>query len=548
MPIKKDKADEITKPLKEPPMPGKAENGPGEVVLVSLTNASALLDAVAAISAPLELRAVAKEAARQIALFANADICAISRWDSIENEITLWAEYRQAAPSATSTLHLPYSASDYPLTEEVLRSLKPRQLQMNDPTLDEGERILMKGMQARSLLMLPLMAQDKTFGLIELFDKKQSREFTKDEIAGIQVLAKHVGISLERALLLAEAKQRVAELEIIRQASLNLTASLDKQKVFHAVLESALMLSPDALDAHIFTYQDGKLTFGASLWANGKKGPAWQKARKGGLTDTVATHGDTIVVEDVTTHPLYKGTDWTQEGWAGSIIGLPLKIRKQVVGVMNIAYKSKQEFGEEKLRLLGLLSDQAAIAILNARLHDMAKLQATTDALTGLFNRRAFNDRLDEELRRSERYHHKFTLLILDLDGFKRVNDSYGHIVGDRTLKSVASCFQSAVRDTDFLARIGGDEFALILPETDLRQAKNIENKVSAALLNCQLPWIQSEAPFRISVSIGYALYPDHADNADGLISYADADLYATKKKRAGQVPDLKTSQPFSEK
>jgi diguanylate cyclase (GGDEF)-like protein len=492
-------------------------------------NPVALLDAIAAISSPLETQKVAQEAAKQVVLFSEADVCTFSRWDPQENTIALWAEYHRGDKLASPVSYLPYPASDFPTTEQVLRFSKPVKLNIKDPTIHEGERLVMKGLGASALLMLPLEAQGKVIGLIEIFEKSTERDFTVEEVANIQVLAEHAGIALERSLLLEEAKRQAAQLEIIRQASIKLTSSLDQNQVFQAILQSALQLSPDALDAHIFTIQEGEILFGATLWANGKQGPAFKKVRKGGLTDTVAATGKTMAIERVDIHPLYKDTEWIKNGWKGSIIGLPLKTGSQTVGVMNIAYRARQEFTEERLRLLGLLSDQAALAIYNASLHDFVKHQAVTDPLTALANRRAFDDRLDEEIRRSKRYDHPFTLVMMDINGFKAVNDNFGHPIGDETLKQVAECLTKSARDTDFVARYGGDEFTLILPETSKDDAVTLIEKIHNNLSNWDMPWPEHDTLINLQAAAGTACYPSDARTAEGLIKKADTDLYRQK-------------------
>jgi diguanylate cyclase (GGDEF)-like protein len=531
MSTKKERKKDITRPLKEPP----AFEEDSQAVpkgTSPLGNPRALLDAVASISSPIDVRGIAEEVARQMVRFTNADVCAVSRWNRNDDTIVLWVEYRRGEVSASNIPYLPYKASNYPTTKEVLASGEPKHLRLKDPNLDEEERVLMKGMDAKSLLLLPLIANEITIGLIELFETTHDRAFSPDEIANILVLAEHAGISLERAQLFADTKQHAAQLEIVRRASLHLTASLEKEQVFDAILTSALRLSPDALDAHIFTYQDQELLYGGSKWANNKEGPTWKRVRKGGLTDTVATCGEIVVVEDVVSHPLYQDSEWVKSGWKGSIIGLPLKTGSQVVGVMNIAYKTRQEFTVDRLRLLGLLADQAAVAILNARLHALVKQQATTDTLTGLANRRAFDERLKEEIKRCNRYHHTVTLMMIDLDGFKNVNDTFGHLTGDRTLQAVACCFQEAVRDTDFLARYGGDEFALILPETTSVQALSLDAKISEALSRCEMPWSEEDNPLKVTMSTGTASYPDDAEDAESLIAEADTKLYIRKGKK----------------
>jgi diguanylate cyclase (GGDEF)-like protein len=498
----------------------------------SLGRADALLDAVAAISGQTEVRAVAEEAAKQIVHFTDADIAAISRWDEILGVVVLWAEYKRGQTTKSQVPYLPYHISDYPTTGLVLLTTSPTQLHIDDADIDEVERTMMEGVNAKSMLMLPLFAQERVIGLIEIFQVRGARTFTQDEIAHVRVLAEHAGISLDRAVLYAKTKQRASELESIRQASLTLTASLEQDKVFTAIMENALELSPDAMDTHIFTYQDDKLTFGASLWVDGREGPAYKTVRENGLTYSVARSGEVIVVEDASQSPLFEGTQWVSSGWKGSIIGLPLKAGDKVIGVMNIAHRTPQDFTEDRLRVLGLLSDQAAIAIVNVRLHNMVKRQARTDPLTGLANRRAFDERLDEEIRRSSRYEHHFTLFMMDLDGFKRINDTYGHPKGDQALSLLGECFMKTVRDTDFIARFGGDEFVLILPETEKKVANKLARKLSKTVEKYPFPWKNEPPPLPLTLTIGMACFPTDAKNAKDLIAAADTALYNNKKKK----------------
>jgi len=496
----------------------------------SLGGASALLDAVAAISAQLEVRAVAQEAAKQIVQFTNTDACAISKWDVDMGIVVLWAEYKRGQNITSPVPYLPYKISEYPTTERVLNSSVPAQIHADDPKADKGERLMMEGMKAKSMLMLPLFAQERTIGLIEIFEIKRSRVFKQEEITTVQVLANHAGISLDRADLLAETKQRASELEAIRQASLSLTASLEQEDVFKAIMESALRLSHDSMDAHIFIYQDKILTFGAALWAEGIKGEIYTETREDGLTYTVARSGEVVTVEEVTQHSLFKDTDWLKSEWKGSIVGLPLKIGTRVVGVMNIAYRKPQEFTKDKLRILGLLADQAALTIVNARLHKMVSKQARTDPLTGLANRRAFDERLDEEIRRSSRYKHPFVIFMMDLDGFKRINDTYGHPTGDKTLRMLGKCFLETVRDTDFVARFGGDEFVMVFPETEKAYAKKVAKKLVQAVNDYPFPWKSEKIPLTLSITVGVACYPSDGENAEDLIAAADVALYKVKE------------------
>jgi len=160
-------------------------------------------------------------------------------------------------------------------------------------------------------------------------------------------------------------------LEALRQASLSLTSSLELQAVLDAILKSALKLLGDATNGHIFLYSEdeGRLNFGASLWSDGRYGEPVAMPRPDGLTATVAKTGEAIVVQDMKASPLYEKAP---PDWHGAIVGLPLKIGQRVVGVMNVSYEKPRQFSEDDLHLLRLLGVQAAVAIENARLFEQA--------------------------------------------------------------------------------------------------------------------------------------------------------------------------------
>jgi diguanylate cyclase (GGDEF)-like protein len=233
----------------------------------------------------------------------------------------------------------------------------------------------------------------------------------------------------------------------------------------------------------------------------------------------------------VTNHPLYKGMP---ETWRGSIIGIPLMMSSCVIGVMNLARLNAGEFNQAEIRLLTLLADQAAIAIINARLHATVSLQARTDALTELPNRRALDERLDKAITQSAYSGNPFSTVMMDLDGFKGINDTYGHKVGDEILRQVANTMEKTLRLTDFLARYGGDEWALVLSETNLTQAQLVISKIQNGLRNNPIRLPDGKIT-NLSISGGIALYPVHADTAPSLIRAADEALYRAKKSSRGQ-------------
>jgi diguanylate cyclase (GGDEF)-like protein len=331
--------------------------------------------------------------------------------------------------------------------------------------------------------------------------------------------------------LLLLIQRQAAELDALKRITLNLTSSLDLQAVLDGVVREAMKLVKDAQDAHFYLFQEDKLIFGASLINNGEENVQIADPRPNGLTGTVAREKKIIVIENMTNHPIYKGMPKT---WCGSIIGIPLMIGSRVVGVMNLARTTAGEFNQSEIRLLTLLADQAAIAIINARLHSAVSHQARSDALTELPNRRALDERLEKAIVQSVSTGNPFCAVMMDLDGFKLINDTYGHKAGDEVLRQVANLMEKSLRSTDFLARYGGDEWTLVLTETNLTQAHVVIQKIQTGLRNNPIHLPDGKTT-NIGVSGGVALYPDHADTAPGLIRAADEALFRAKKNSRGQ-------------
>jgi diguanylate cyclase (GGDEF)-like protein len=330
--------------------------------------------------------------------------------------------------------------------------------------------------------------------------------------------------------LVAIIQQQAAELDALKRISVNLTSSLQMQTILDAIVNEAMHLIKDARDAHIFLYQDGKLRFGASLDSEGKRNLIYSVPRSEGMTYTVAQTRQVVMAENLRKHPLFANVP---ADWGGAIIGIPLMINEGVVGVMNMARWSTGGFNPSELRLLGLLADQAALAINNARLHQAMANQAMSDSLTGLPNRRALDARLENDVQRAVRYKHKFAVLMIDLDGFKAINDTYGHGVGDEVLHQFAQFLAESQRSSDFLARYGGDELVMILPETDIEAAKLVADHLRERMSRFEIS-LPDGSKRNLSITGGIAIYPTHAQSASDLLRAADEALYRAKRKARG--------------
>lgn len=490
-------------------------------IMVDLTHA------VTEITSCLEQEQLIKASATHLMRLLNADGCFVAGWHPETQENLVCKLFDTPFFQKSDYQFDPCLLLQSRRLHLVLQEGRILQVNVSDSALSAIERQVFSGTGIKSMLLLPLIAADRFQGAIGVLHIQKPRLYDKQDILVGHLISSQASTSLSNAYLFQDSRQRTEELEAVRKAALSITASLDLQQVLNAILKSTLGLLSEVEDAHIFLYQNGKLIFGATRWRDGRSNDLWAEPRPGGLTYTVARQGEEVLVEDMQDHPLFP-KDIVD--WEGAIIGLPLKIGQTVVGVMNVAYQQPRKFLPSELRILKLLGDQAAIAIEKARLHQLLDQQAHTDALTVLPNRRAFMERLELEVLRSRRYHHPFALAMMDINQFKSVNDRYGHPVGDLVLQQTGKFLQDSIRDTDFVARFGGDEFVFIFPETNLASAQILFGKITDSF--SKFPFkLPDDKEIKLTTAVGVSVFPDMATNGKHLVQLADQEMYQHKRK-----------------
>jgi diguanylate cyclase (GGDEF)-like protein len=225
-----------------------------------------------------------------------------------------------------------------------------------------------------------------------------------------------------------------------------------------------------------------------------------------------------------------------EEGGAanGRALRLVLADDESVGEIALEIWPASGSFDARTRTLAKSLAAQAAIALENARLHAIVQRQATTDELTELANRRRFAETLDTELRRAERFGEPLGLVFADLDDFKRVNDRHGHQVGDEVLRAFADCLRKRVRVIDVAARLGGEEFAVLLVETDHAGAAALAESLREAVSTLEVP-VPGGGSVKLTASFGVASYPE-AQTPEDLLAAADAGLYRAKREGKNRV------------
>jgi len=214
-----------------------------------------------------------------------------------------------------------------------------------------------------------------------------------------------------------------------------------------------------------------------------------------------------------------------------SLLVLPLLVKDQVIGTFSVAAKRPGAFPSDRREMLGVIANQVAISLQNARMYQIVEEQATTDGLTGLVNHRTFQERFASMLGRAERHRFPVSLILTDIDHFKKINDSYGHPTGDEVLRRVAAILGASARKIDIVARYGGEEFAIVLESTDRAGARNLAERIRTEIEQQSFQSGQSgKAAFGATISLGVACFPEDAKEKADLIVRADLSLYAAKR------------------
>ena len=245
-----------------------------------------------------------------------------------------------------------------------------------------------------------------------------------------------------------------------------------------------------------------------------------------GITGYAALHRELVYVPDVTNDARYI------PGAASGVseVAVPLIVDDRVIGILDVESSQEKILQDYDLDMLRSLASQIAMTIEHATHVCKVEVQAITDGLTGLFNYRHFQTILEREYKRASRYHRAISLIMIDIDHFKKYNDTNGHLQGDETLRNVAALIKNSCRDVDFAVRYGGEEFAVLLPETSVDEALSIAERLRQSIE--EYPFVNREKQPNqcLTISLGIANYPTDANSILELLDHADAALYQAKR------------------
>ena len=397
-------------------------------------------------------------------------------------------------------------------------------------------------------LFVPLFDKEhKLMGVLDLYDPVDRRLPTLDLIESLEVFATHAAVAIENARQyeqLANARGQLEEQLALRHALLDvsevLLSTLGEGEVFAKIAELLKgIVDYDAMEIRLVDEAAQELYCAYAADEDAEQMEKWRAPLNVGVSGWVLLHDQAQLVNDMLGDPrgeLVPGTELVPQA---SIIA-PLTVGGTVIGVLALDRLDGKTFRDGELEPVELFANMAAIAIRNARAYEEMERQAISDGLTGLYNYRHFQERLQAEVRRATRYDETFCLLMMDLDHFKRVNDTIGHQKGDEALRAVSDALRRCSRESDHLARYGGEEFAVILPRTQLDEARALAERIRASVADVDT----GDREVRVTISIGVAAFPESARDADGVLGAADAALLLAKSRGRDMVCLFADGQP----
>lgn len=383
-----------------------------------------------------------------------------------------------------------------------------------------------KNMKILSLIVIPIMDGAVPTGLLTV-DSARYQAFSEADKNTVQLFANQLVRILERERVYMMIKRDVSGLKILREGSSNLATSLDIDVITKKLCSVAETIVSSQVFFFLLDSQGFELKHHTGVFTGEKK----RFNFKGTIINFAIENKQRHYVSDSTAYRVPIMPFETKN--IRSVVAIPLMSENELLGLFVMLSEKRDFLDIFQIGLLEVLCNQTSISIANAKLHAEIEKLATTDGLTGLYNHRRFQENLSEEFKRLNRQSSPVSLILTDIDYFKKVNDTYGHPAGDLVLKGVSKIIREEIRDIDMPARYGGEEFAVILPGTDAEGSKNIAERLRKAVMDTAFS--ADGKALKVTISIGIASAPVDAKSKEELIEKTDQALYHAKHNGRNQ-------------
>ena len=395
------------------------------------------------------------------------------------------------------------------------------------PDVKQDPRYVCSAESTRSELAIPLMIREQVAGVLD-FQSEEINAFDDETIELLTLFSTQAALALQNARLYSLERRRARQLQAINTIAQQSTAIMDLEDLLAracSVIQQAFQVSHVSLCLR----EEDELVMRAHY---GTLSPCFPPSGRFAAiqqpwAEVIAT-SSTTVEKDLTASPdsfrLFKDSL--------SRMSIPLISFGQTHGVLCLHSSERNAFRESDLQSLESVADICASSIQNAHYVQRVKQLAYLDGLTGIFNRRYFELRIMEEFERARRHGTGFSVVMADIDDFKKLNDDFGHLLGDEVLRQASSLFHQQLRKIDVVCRYGGEEFAILLSQTNEQQAMAVAEKLRRMMAEWNFPGV----PRAVTISAGVAVFPAHGKTRNDIMQSADSALYVAKQGGRNRV------------
>jgi diguanylate cyclase (GGDEF)-like protein len=510
-----------------------------------------LLDIGAAISSSMDLDVLLSTIAERLVTTLGVAWSNVYDYDAEAEEVEVMAYYQ--IPDMREDPHWIGSRFDRTRWPEGLLAAQTHQPQIkyyDYASLSPEDYEQMREWGEKATLSVPLVFQDEVVGVIDVAESRYPRTYTDTEVRLVTAIAAQAAVAVHNARLFHESRQRNEELAAMLGAADTLTSAGSLEAVLDA-LAKHLRIAVGTRTAEVYDYDDSahRCSLEGYDVAEGVDTSTWADESPPDAVPFFRQCMETRrpVSAYLSDPDLPADSRAELEKWGdGVVLCVPMVYGDELLGVAYLGDPVERRFSDREISLATGIAAQGAAAINNARLKARLEERAIRDGLTGLYNHRHLDERLEIEVTRAARAEAPLSVLMIDIDNFKQVNDTYGHPQGDKLLKSVAATLRTSVRDKlDIVARFGGEEFVVLLPgiaagvaagdapDAHERSAADIAESIRVAIAELAHEGHPDTFDVHRTVSIGVASMPDHATTGTDLLKFADNALYAAK--RAGK-------------
>lgn len=390
----------------------------------------------------------------------------------------------------------------------------------------------------RSYVGSPIVAGGKTIGFINV-DSSVPNLYTPEHAQRLKVFADEAAIAIQNARIVEELKERNQDLGILYEVGLAMTSGLDNQEIINGLIKQIknfknidifflMLFGEDSMKNMLYWYTLNDKTI---------KTIELTKPWAGNFIHQILEQKKTVYLPNQERQDIITGIpDEKQLSFSAmrSYLGVPLMQGKDVIGILSVISKQSGAFDQKQIRLLETITSQVSITLQNVKMYERMKELAIVDELTGVYNRRYFYIAANKEIERALRYKKALSMILIDIDHYKDVNDHYGHMAGDKVLQKITQAIQKELRGSDIFSRYGGEEFLILLSDTKGEEAAVVAERIRTTVEALHVQYNEEE--ISVTVSLGVTRLTAERNSLQEIIADVDQALYGAKQKGRNRV------------